>query len=139
MKPADTKLSPSRRAAIGPSPTETRAAGLTGSGPALIATGTLDQPTDLAGLTYALENGLPQNVLGGIGSGLAWPGGTTFLAVPDRGPNATTFDHGDLDDDTTSFIARSPPPRSPCRTTAEQPQMTNGRICDLAARRAKNA
>ena len=76
------------------------------SGPSLLATATLTQPTDLAGLTDVLENGLPQNVLGGIGSGLAWAGGTTFLAVPDRGPNATAIPNGNLDDNTTSFIAR---------------------------------
>ncbi len=86
--------------------TVSRSAAATGTGPTLIATATLDQATDLAGLTDTLENGLPQNVLGGIGSGLAYAGGTTFLAVPDRGPNATGYSHGDLDDNTTSFIAR---------------------------------
>lgn len=81
-----------------------RAAALSAS--SLIATGTLTSPTDLAPFTYPIENGLPQNVLGGIGSGLAWAGGTTFLAVPDRGPNATSYENGTLDDNTTSFISR---------------------------------
>src|SRR5215471_443712 len=74
--------------------------------PALIATATLDQATDFAGLTDTLENGLSQSILGGIGSGLTWAGGTTFLAVPDRGPNATPYTNGDLVDNTSSFISR---------------------------------
>jgi hypothetical protein len=51
-----------------------------------------------------LENGRPGNVLGGIGSGLAYAGGTTFLALPDRGPNADPFNP--LVDDTVSYIPR---------------------------------
>ena len=39
---------------------------------------------DLSGLTGTLENGLPGNILGGIGSGLAYAGGNTFIATPDR-------------------------------------------------------
>src|SRR3954449_10012444 len=76
------------------------------SSSSLIATATLGAASDLAPFTDPLENGLPQNVLGGIGSGLTWAGGTTFLGVPDRGPNATTYDKGILDDNTTSFISR---------------------------------
>src|SRR5262249_21292043 len=38
-----------------------------------------------------LENGVPGNRLGGIGSGFAYAGGTTFLALPDRGPNAQPY------------------------------------------------
>lgn len=75
-------------------------------GPGLIATGTLSQATDLSGLSGTLESGLPQTVLGGLGSGLAWAGGTTFLGVPDRGPNATPIPNGNLNDNTTSFISR---------------------------------
>src|SRR5262252_5318553 len=71
---------------------------------ALIATATLERPTDFAPFSETLENGLPQNVLGGIGSGLTWAGGTTFLAVPDRGPNATPFNS--CIDDTASYINR---------------------------------
>lgn len=53
---------------------------------------------------FPLENGLPGNCLGGIGSGLAYAGGTTFLALPDRGPNAKAYNS--LVDDTASFIPR---------------------------------
>jgi len=70
----------------------------------LIAIGRLDQATDLSGLGGTLENGLAANVLGGIGSGLAWAGGNSFLALPDRGPNATAW-NSSLDD-TTSYLAR---------------------------------
>jgi hypothetical protein len=60
---------------------------------------------DLATQTAGpLENGVAGNLLGGLGSGLAYAGGDTFLAVPDRGPNAVSYDAAI--DDTTSFIAR---------------------------------
>src|SRR5574343_1934277 len=73
--------------------------------PMLIATGTLSGATDKSGLTGLLENGVDSNaVLGGMGSGLAWAGGNTFLALPDRGPNATAWNAGL--DNTTSFISR---------------------------------
>ena len=72
----------------------------------LLATGSLsglggDLATQTAG---PLENGVAGNLLGGLGSGLAWAGGNTFLATPDRGPNATPYNS--LVDDTTSYIAR---------------------------------
>jgi len=51
-----------------------------------------------------LENGVTGNRLGGVGSGLAYAGGSTFLALPDRGPNAAPFNP--LVDDTASYIAR---------------------------------
>ena len=51
-----------------------------------------------------LENGVPGNRFGGIGSGLAHAGGATFLALPDRGPNANPYNP--LVDDTVSYIAR---------------------------------
>lgn len=70
----------------------------------LIAIGTLVGTTDLSGLTDPLENGLAGNVLGGLGSGYAWAGGNTFLAAPDRGPNATPYNSAV--DDTSSYIAR---------------------------------
>lgn len=79
-------------------------AGTAQATPTLIAIGTLGGNTDLSGLTAPLENGLPGNILGGIGSGLAWAGGNTFLALPDRGPNATAYNP--LVDDTTSYISR---------------------------------
>ena len=51
-----------------------------------------------------LENGIPGNRLGGIGSGLAYAGGNTFLGLPDRGPNAKAYNSAV--DDTTSYIVR---------------------------------
>jgi Esterase-like activity of phytase len=75
----------------------------------LLAVGTLDGSraganTDLSGLTYTLENGAPANLLGGLGSGLAYAAGNTFLALPDRGPNAVTFNPAI--DNTASYINR---------------------------------
>jgi len=75
----------------------------------LIAKGTLTSSwagsyTDLSGLTGSLENGVQANLLGGLGSGLAHVSGDTFLALPDRGPNAVSFDS--LIDDTVSYIPR---------------------------------
>ncbi|SEP64326.1 Uncharacterized conserved protein [Solimonas aquatica] len=52
----------------------------------------------------ALENGIPGNRLGGMGSGLAYAGGSTFLMLPDRGPNAKAYNSGV--DDTASYIPR---------------------------------
>lgn len=73
--------------------------------PTLIATGSLGGTTDKSGLGALLENGVDaNNVLGGMGSGLAWAGGNTFLALPDRGPNATAWNAGL--DNTTSYISR---------------------------------
>lgn len=70
----------------------------------LIAVGSLTSTTDLSGLTGTLENGNAANILGGIGSGLAYAGGDTFLALPDRGPNAVAWSPSV--DDTTSYISR---------------------------------
>ena len=75
----------------------------------LIAKGTLVESSaglyaDLSGLDYNLENGAPANLLGGLGSALAWGYGDTFLALPDRGPNAVGFDS--LVDDTVSYVPR---------------------------------
>jgi hypothetical protein len=74
--------------------------------PTLIAIGTIDgNYEDLATNTRApLENGIAGNKLGGIGSGIAYAGGDTFLALPDRGPNATLYNSAI--DDTTSYIPR---------------------------------
>ena len=82
--------------------------------PVLIAVGSLTQTdagllTDLSGLTNTLENGDPANILGGMGSGIAWAGGNTFLAIPDRGPNAVNFanlNEGLAIDNTVTFIPR---------------------------------
>jgi hypothetical protein len=75
----------------------------------LLAVGTLDRSqdgsfADLSGLTYKLENGAPANSLGGFGSALCYASGNTFLALPDRGPNALPFDSNI--DDTASYINR---------------------------------
>jgi hypothetical protein len=60
---------------------------------------------DLSPRTAApLENGVAGNRLGGLGSGIAYAGGTTFVAVPDRGPNAVPFNSAV--DDTVSYINR---------------------------------
>src|SRR3954470_8020693 len=72
----------------------------------LIAIGTIsgtyeDFATETA---FPLENGVAGNALGGIGSGFAYAGGTTFLALPDRGPNAKAYNS--LVDDTASYIPR---------------------------------
>jgi uncharacterized protein YjdB len=69
--------------------TATCAVTVAATGPQLIAMGALDGATDLSGLTGTLEVPLPEAVLGGMGSGLAWAGGATFLAVPDLGPDST--------------------------------------------------
>jgi hypothetical protein len=79
---------------------------LPGSGVDLVAIGSLsgnisDLSADTAG---ALENGVPGNLLGGMGSGIAFAGGNTFVAVPDRGPNAVSYDSAV--DDTASYINR---------------------------------
>ncbi len=72
----------------------------------LIAIGSISANyEDLAHQTAgALENGVPGDRLGGIGSGLAYACGTTFLALPDRGPNAVSYDSAI--DDTSSYIER---------------------------------
>ncbi len=72
----------------------------------LIAIGSLSGIfSDLSSETSGpLENGAPGNLLGGLGSGFAWAGSDTFIATPDRGPNATSYNS--LVDDTTSYIAR---------------------------------
>lgn len=59
---------------------------------------------DLSGLSGTLENGIAANILGGMGSALTYAGGTTFLATPDRGPNAVGYNSAI--DDTTSYISR---------------------------------
>ena len=60
--------------------------------------------TDLSYLNYTLENGVPANYLGGLGSAITYAGGKTFLALPDRGPNAVSFDSNV--DDTVSYVNR---------------------------------
>jgi hypothetical protein len=61
--------------------------------------------SDLSAETAApLENDVSGDLLGGIGSGLAYAGCNTFLAIPDRGPNAVPY-NGAVDD-TASYINR---------------------------------
>ena len=82
---------------------------ITHAAPVLLAMGTLTQSAagteaDLSGLSAPMENGVAGNLLGGIGSGLAYAGGNTFIATPDRGPNATPYKSAV--DDTVSYIDR---------------------------------
>lgn len=72
----------------------------------LLAIGTINGAFgDLATQTSGpLENGVAGNLLGGIGSGLAYAGGNTFIALPDRGPNAVNYNAAV--DNTTSYITR---------------------------------
>jgi hypothetical protein len=72
----------------------------------LIAVGGLSgHDRDLSDETAGpLENGAAGNLLGGLGSGLAYAGGDTFLALPDRGPNAVAYNS--LVSDTASYINR---------------------------------
>ena len=81
-------------------------AGTAHAGVQLIAIGTIDGTYEdrSAETGAALENGVHGNRLGGIGSGLAYAGGTKFLGLPDRGPNANVYNS--LVDDTVSYIAR---------------------------------
>src|SRR5262245_50204710 len=76
------------------------------AGPTVIAVGALPgSGGDLAVNTKKpLENGAAGNLFGGIGSGLGHAGGDRFLATPDRGPNALTYDA--CVDNTTSYINR---------------------------------
>src|SRR5215813_5427266 len=59
---------------------------------------------DLSGLKGNLENGAAKNLLGGLGSALTYVNGNTFLALPDRGPNAMPYNSAI--DDTVSYINR---------------------------------
>jgi hypothetical protein len=72
----------------------------------LIATTSLPAAyEDLNNQTAApLENGVPGNRLGGLGSSIAYAGGDTFLMLPDRGPNAVEF--ASSIDNTVSYIDR---------------------------------
>ena len=77
--------------------------------PTLIAVGSLTESraganADLSGLTYSLENQAPANLLGGLGSAITYDSGRKFLLLPDRGPNAVTFDA--LIDNTVSYVNR---------------------------------
>ncbi|MEI8109059.1 MAG: esterase-like activity of phytase family protein, partial [Verrucomicrobiota bacterium] len=81
----------------------------THAAPTLLAIGSLGSltnPVDFSTQTELLENGVDHNnSFGGIGSGFAWAGGTSFIAVPDRGPNAAAWNTAL--GDTTSYISRT--------------------------------
>jgi len=51
-----------------------------------------------------LENAVPGNRLGGLGSSIAYVGGDTFLMLPDRGPNAVEW--ASSIDSTVTYINR---------------------------------
>ncbi|WP_414514811.1 esterase-like activity of phytase family protein [Nostoc sp. PCC 9305] len=72
----------------------------------LIAIGSLDGKIgDRSTETSApLENGIAGNLLGGLGSGLAYAGNNTFIGIPDRGPNAVAYNSAVSD--TASYINR---------------------------------
>lgn len=77
--------------------------------PTLIAVGSLTESraganADLSGLTYSLENQAAANLLGGLGSAITYDSGKKFVLLPDRGPNAVTFDT--LIDNTVSYVNR---------------------------------
>jgi hypothetical protein len=74
--------------------------------PVLIAQAAIDATGhDKSAQTAApLENGVPGNLAGGLGSGLTWVGGDTFLMLPDRGPNANKYNPAV--DDTASYVLR---------------------------------
>lgn len=74
--------------------------------PILLGIGNLSGEADKSGLTGTLENGVNANILGGMGSGLTYAGGNTFIALPDRGPNAQAYAGGAAIDNTTSYIPR---------------------------------
>jgi len=74
--------------------------------PRLIAVASLDaRGHDLSAKTTApLENGVAGNMLGGMGSAFEYAGGDTFIAMPDRGPNALVYNAAV--DNTSSYIPR---------------------------------
>jgi len=72
--------------------------------PTLLTWSSFTNTSDLSGLTGNLENGNPMSIFGGVGSGLAWAGGNSFVMSPDRGPNAITWNTNV--DNTTSYISR---------------------------------
>ncbi len=74
--------------------------------PILLGIGSLSGQADKSGLTGTLESGVNANVFGGLGSGLAYAGGNTFIALPDRGPNAQAYAGGAGVDNTTTYIPR---------------------------------
>lgn len=78
----------------------------TQAAPVLLGIGSLSGNADLSGLNGQLESGVNANVFGGLGSAFAYAGGNTFIALPDRGPNAQPYAGGAAVDNTTSYISR---------------------------------
>lgn len=78
----------------------------TQAAPILLGIGSITGTSDLSGLTGKLESGVNANVFGGLGSGLAYAGNNTFIALPDRGPNAQPYAGGAAVDNTTTYIPR---------------------------------
>lgn len=74
--------------------------------PILLGIGSLSGTADKSGLTGTLESGVNANVFGGLGSGLTYTGNNTFIALPDRGPNAQPYAGGAAVDNTTTYIPR---------------------------------
>jgi hypothetical protein len=76
------------------------------AGPDLVAAASIPATyEDLNNQTAApLENAVPGNRLGGIGSSITYAGGDTFLLLPDRGPNA--LEYASSIDSTVSYINR---------------------------------
>src|SRR5215470_10362484 len=74
--------------------------------PDLVATASIPATyEDLNNQTAApLENGVPGNRLGGMGSSINYAGGDTFLLLPDRGPNA--LEYASSIDSTVTYINR---------------------------------
>lgn len=72
----------------------------------LIAKGSIDAAgSDKSSATAGtLENNTIGNPLGGLGSGLAHLSGNLFIGLPDRGPNAISYNAGL--DNTTSYVNR---------------------------------
>lgn len=73
--------------------------------PVLLGVGSIAAASsDLSGLAGTVEDGTPTNIFG-AGSAIAYTGiGNRFLVVPDRGPNAQTWNPAV--DNTTSFDTR---------------------------------
>ena len=78
----------------------------TQAAPILLGIGSLTGDADKSGLTGTLESGVKANVFGGVGSGLTYTGNNTFIALPDRGPNAQAYTGGAAIDNTTTYIPR---------------------------------
>ena len=72
--------------------------------PSLLTWACFTNIADFSGLAGTLENGDSSAVFGGVGSGIAWAGGDSFVMIPDRGPNAVAW-NSDVDN-TTSYISR---------------------------------